>query len=134
MTCECFRLLSYSDYAVDKGCDGMTLKAVGWLSKAIEQLSCSAPVEVTSGECKNLVKDKLVEPLGKSFHLVCFQNEKLHQMKAALTAHKDNQLWVISLQSKSSIVQNSSFMRYRQRRNQQSKIRLRNSSNPTATP
>jgi hypothetical protein len=72
----------------DKECDAMTLKAAGWLSKAMEQFSCTAPVEVTSKESKKLVKDKLVVLLNESFHLVRFQNDKLHE----------NQQWVISLQ------------------------------------
>ena len=80
----------------------MILKAAGWLSKAMEQLSCSAPVDVTSSECKKIVKDKLVSLLHESFHLVRYQNEKLQQMKAAQTATKnkliENQQWVISLQ------------------------------------
>ena len=86
----------------DNECDAMTLKAASWFSKAMEQLSCTAPVEVTSTECKKLVKDKLVVLLNESFHSVRFQNEKLQQMKMALTATKnkliENQRWVISLQ------------------------------------
>ena len=80
----------------------MTLKAASWFSKAMEQLSCTAPVEVTSTECKKLVKDKLVVLLNESFHLARFQNEKLQQMKMALTTIEsklgENQRWVISLQ------------------------------------
>ena len=80
----------------------MTLKAASWFSKAMEQLSCTAPVEVTSTECKKLVKDKLVVLLNDSFHLARFQNEKLQLMKMALTTTKnkliENQRWVISLQ------------------------------------
>ena len=68
----------------DKECDAMTLKAASWFSKAMEQLSCTAPVEVTSTECKKLVKDKLVVLLNESFHLARFQNEKLQQMKMAI--------------------------------------------------
>jgi hypothetical protein len=68
----------------------------------MEQLSCTAPVEVTSTECKKLVKDKLVVLLNESFHLARFQNEKLQQMKMALTTTKnkliENQRWVINLQ------------------------------------
>ena len=68
----------------------------------MEQLSCTAPVEVTSTECKKLVKDKLVVLLNELFHLVRFQNEKLQQMNIAPTATKskliENQQWVISLQ------------------------------------
>jgi hypothetical protein len=85
----------------DKECDVMTPKAASWFSKAMEQLSCTAPVdlEVTSTE---LVKDKLVVLLNESFHLARFQKEKLQQMKMALTTTKnkliENQQWVISLQ------------------------------------
>ena len=69
----------------DKECDAMTLKAASWFSKAMEQLSCTAPVEVTSTECKKLVKDKLVVLLNESFHLARFQNEKLQQMKMVIS-------------------------------------------------
>ena len=60
----------------------MILQAGGWLSKAMGQLSFSAQVEMTSSECKKLVKDKLVSLLHESFHLVRFRNEMLQQMKA----------------------------------------------------
>ena len=80
----------------------MILKATGWLSKAMEQLSCSAPDEVTSSECRKINKDKLVVLLHESFQLVRHQNEKLQQMKTGLTSSKnkliENQQWVISLQ------------------------------------
>ena len=80
----------------------MILKAAGWLSKAMEQLNCSVPVDVTSVECKKKVKDKLAVLLNESFHLVRFQNEKLRQMKTTLNTTRnkliENQQWVISLQ------------------------------------
>ena len=64
----------------------MILQAEGRLFKAMEQLSSSAPVEVTSSECKKLVKDKLFILPNDLFHLVRFQNKMLQRMKAALTA------------------------------------------------
>ena len=50
--------------------------------------SRTASVEVTSAECKKLVKDKLVVLLNESFHLVPFQNKILQQMKTASTKNK----------------------------------------------
>ena len=80
----------------------MIVKAAGWLSKAMEQLNCSAPIEVTSTVCKKLLKDDLVILMSEAFHLVRFQNEKLKQLKTTLSATKnkliENQQWVISLQ------------------------------------
>ena len=61
----------------DKECDEMIVKAAGWLSKAMEQLNCSAPVEVTSTVCKKPLKDDLVVLMSEAFHLVRLQNEKL---------------------------------------------------------
>ena len=66
----------------DQECDAMILQAGSLLSKAMEQLSCSAQVEMTSSECKKLFKDKLFMLLYESFHLVRFRNEMLQQMKA----------------------------------------------------
>ena len=71
----------------DKECDVIFLKAAGWLSQAMKQLICTAPVEVTSTECKKFVKDELVALLNESFYFVRFQNEKLLMM-IALTATK----------------------------------------------
>ena len=86
----------------NKECDDMILKAAGWLSKAMEQLNCSAPIEVTSTVCKKPLKDDLVILMSEAFHLVRFQNEKLKQLRTTLTATKnkliENQQWVISLQ------------------------------------
>ena len=80
----------------------MILKAAGWLSKAMEQLNCSVPVDVTSLVCKKKLKDPLAVLLNEAFHLVRFQNDKLRQMKSALSTTKkkliENQHWVISLQ------------------------------------
>ena len=60
----------------DKECNAIFLKAAGWLSKAMEQLSCIAPSEATSAECEKLVKDKLVLLLNELFHLA-FSKRKL---------------------------------------------------------
>ena len=86
----------------DKECDDMILKAAGWLSKAMKQLSCSAPIAVTSSACKKLKNDDLAVLMSEAFHLVRFQNEKLKQLKTALSATKnkliESQQCVISLQ------------------------------------
>ena len=86
----------------DKECDDMILKAAGWLSKAMKQLSCSAPIAVTSSACKKLKNDDLVVLMSEAFHLVRFQNEKLKQLKTTLSATKnkliESQQCVISLQ------------------------------------
>ena len=86
----------------DKECDDMILKAAGWLSKAMKQLSCSAPIAVTSTACKKLKNDDLVVQMSEAFHLVRFQNEKLKQLKTTLSATKnkliESQQCVISLQ------------------------------------
>ena len=86
----------------DKECDDMILKAAGWLSKAMKQLSCSAPIAVTSTACKKLKNDDLAVLMSEAFHLVRFQNEKLKQLKTTLSATKnkliESQQSVISLQ------------------------------------
>ena len=80
----------------------MILKAAGWLSKAMEQLHCSVPVDVTSVMLKKKLKEPLAVLLNESFHLVRYQNDKLRQMKSALSTTRnkliENQQWVISLQ------------------------------------
>ena len=79
-------------------------KANTWLSKAMEQLGCSAPVDVTSVQCKKSsnLKDKLAILVSESFHLVRFQNETLKTLKAAFSETKrqliENQKCVINLQ------------------------------------
>ena len=86
----------------DKECDDMILKAAGWLSKAMKQLCCSAPIAVTSTACKKLKNDDLAVLMSEAFHLVRFQNEKLKQLKTTLSATKnkliESQQCVISLQ------------------------------------
>ena len=68
----------------------------------MKQLSCSAPIAVTSFACKKLKNDDLEVLMSEAFHLVRFQNEKLKQLKTTLSATKnkliESQQCVISLQ------------------------------------
>ena len=68
----------------------------------MEQLGCTAPIDVTSVVCSKAMKSTLVQLLTDSYHMVRFQNEKLKQLKAELSSTKsqliENQKWVISLQ------------------------------------
>jgi len=79
-------------------------KAAAWLPKAMEQVGCTAPVDVTSVGCKRAMRDTLALLFAESYHLVRFQHEKMKQLKAELSSTKsqliENQKWVISLQEK----------------------------------
>ena len=86
----------------DKEIDGTIFKVEAWLTKTLNQLSCDAVSDVTTVQCKKFVKDKLAVLLAESYQLVRLQNDKLKQMKVALSSTKsqliENQKWVISLQ------------------------------------
>ena len=86
----------------DKEIDGTIFKVEAWLSKTLNQLSCDTATDVTTVQCKKFVKDKLAVLLAESYQLVRLQNDKLRQMKVALSSTKsqliENQKWVISLQ------------------------------------
>ena len=77
-------------------------KSAAWLPKAMEQVGCTAPVNVTSAACKRATRETLALLFAESYHLVRFQNERMKQLKAELTSTKsqliENQKWVISLQ------------------------------------
>jgi molybdopterin-biosynthesis enzyme MoeA-like protein len=79
-------------------------KSSAWLPKAMEQVGCTAPVDVTSAACRHAMKETLVLLFTESYHLVRFQNERMKQLKAELSSTKsqliENQKWVISLQEK----------------------------------
>ena len=86
----------------DKELEDLLGKCSAWLPKAMEQVGCTAPVDVTSSACKRAMKDTLALLFTESFHFVRFQTEKVKQLKAELSATKsqliENQKWVISLQ------------------------------------
>ena len=77
-------------------------KSAAWLPKAMEQVGCTAPVNVTSAACKRATRETLALLFAESYHLVRFQNERMKQLKAELSSTKsqliENQKWVISLQ------------------------------------
>ena len=86
----------------DKELEDLLGKCSAWLPKAMEQVGCIAPVDVTSATCKKAMKDTLALLFAESYHFVRFQAEKMKQLKADLSATKsqliENQKWVISLQ------------------------------------
>jgi len=88
----------------EKEIEDLLGKSSAWLPKAMEQLGCTAPVDVTSVLCKRAMKETLALLLAESYHFVRFQNEKMKQLKAELSSTKsqliENQKWVISLQEK----------------------------------
>jgi hypothetical protein len=85
-------------------CSDLLGKAAAWLPKAMEQVGCTAPVDVTSVGCKRAMKDTLALLFAESYHLVRFQHDKMKQLTAELSSTKsqliENQKWVISLQEK----------------------------------
>ena len=91
-----------ADTVNNKELEDLLGKTSAWLPKAMEQLGCSAPIDVTSVVCNKAMKSTLVQLLTDSYHMVRFQNEKLKQLKAELSSTKsqliENQKWVISLQ------------------------------------
>ena len=86
----------------DKELEDLLGKCSAWLPKAMEQVGCTAPVDVTSAARKRAMKDTLRLPFSESFHYVRLQVEKMKQLKAELSSVKsqliENQQWVISLQ------------------------------------
>jgi hypothetical protein len=84
--------------------ENLLSKSAAWLPKAMEQVGCTAQVNVTSAACKRAMKDTLAMLFVESFHLVRFQHERMKQLKAELSSTKtqliENQKWVISLQEK----------------------------------
>ena len=88
----------------EKEIEDLLGKTAAWLPKAMEQVGCTAPVDVTSVACKHAMKDTLVLLFTEAYHFVRFQNEKMKQLKAELSSTKsqliENQKWVISLQEK----------------------------------
>ena len=90
-----------ADTVSNKELEDLLGKTSAWLPKAMEQLGCTAPIDVTSVVCNKAMKSTLVQLLTDSCHMVRFQNEKLKQLKAELSSTKsqliENQKWVISL-------------------------------------
>ena len=86
----------------DKDLEDLLGKCSAWLPKAMEQVGCTAPVDVTLGSCKRAMRDTLALLFSESFHFVRLQTEKMKQLKAELSSTKsqliENQKWVISLQ------------------------------------
>ena len=66
----------------------------------MEQIRCTAPIEVTSSVCKRVMKDTLALLFSESYHFVRFQNVEMKQLKAKLSSTMsqliENQKWVIS--------------------------------------
>ena len=86
----------------DKELEDLLGKCSAWLPKALEQVGCTAPIDVTSIVCKRAMKDTLALLFAESYHFVRFQAEKMRQLKDELSSTKslliENQKWVISLQ------------------------------------
>ena len=86
----------------EKEIEDLLGKCSAWLPKAMEQVGCTAAVDVTSVACKRAMRETLALLFAESYHFVRFQNEKLKQLKAELSSTKsqliENQKWVISLQ------------------------------------
>ena len=63
----------------EKEIEDLLGKTAAWLPKAMEQVGCTAPVDVTSVACKHAMKDTLVLLFTEAYHFVRFQNEKMKQ-------------------------------------------------------
>ena len=72
----------------DKELEDLLGKCSAWLPKAMEQVGCTAPVDVTSAACKRAMKDTLGLLFSESFHYVRLQVEKMKQLKAELSSVK----------------------------------------------
>ena len=73
----------------DKELEDLLGKCSAWLPKVMEQVGCTAPVDVTSGLCKrSVMKDTLALLFAESYHFVRFQTEKLKQLIAELSFTK----------------------------------------------
>ena len=58
-------------------------KCSAWLPKAMKQVWCSAPVDVTTGLRKrSVMKDTLAFLFAESYHLVRLETEKMKELKA----------------------------------------------------
>jgi hypothetical protein len=54
----------------EKEIEDLLGKAAAWLPKAMEQVGCKVPVDVTSVACKRAMKDTLALLFAESYHLV----------------------------------------------------------------
>ena len=95
----------------DKELEDIIGKCSAWLPKAMEQVGCSAPGDVTSARCKKALRDTLAVLFAESYKFVLSQTEQMKQLKAELSSTKrqliesqkltiENQKWVISLQER----------------------------------
>ena len=88
----------------DKELEDLLGKCSALIPKAMEQVGCTAPIDVTSALCKRAMKDTLAKLFAESYYFVRSQAEKMKQLKAELSStksqHIENQKWVISLQER----------------------------------
>ena len=86
----------------DKEIEDIIGKWSVWLPKAMEQVACTAPGDVTSARCKKAQRDTLAVLFAESYKFVLCQTEMMKHLKAELSSTKslliENQKWVISLQ------------------------------------
>ena len=76
------------DTVKDRDMEGQLGKCSAGLPKAMKQVGCTAPVDVTSGSCKRVMRDTLALLFSESFHFLRFQTEKMKQLKAKLSSTK----------------------------------------------
>ena len=88
----------------DKELEDLLGKFSAWIPKAMEQVGCTAPNDVTSAFCKRATKETLAKLFAESYYFVRSQAEKMKQLKAELISTKsqliENPQWVISLQER----------------------------------
>ena len=72
----------------DKELEDLFGKCSAWLPKAMEQVGCTAPGDVSFGSCKRAMRDTLALLFSESFHFVRIQTEKMKQLKAELSTTK----------------------------------------------
>ena len=87
------------DTVNDNELEDLLGKCSAWLTKAMEQVGCTTPGDVTSASCKPAMRDTLALLFAESYYFVRSQAENL---KAELSSTKsqllENQKWLISLQ------------------------------------
>ena len=56
--------------ATDREIEDLLGKAAAWLPKAMTEVGCTAPVDVTTAACKHAMKETLAKLFAESYHLV----------------------------------------------------------------
>ena len=70
----------------DKEVQDLLGKCSAWLPKAMEQVGCTAPGQVTYANCKKAMRDNLALLFAEAYKHVLCQTEKMKELTAELTS------------------------------------------------